>query len=106
VVFRGRLREYIDQYPGEISGPIYWVVHQYDKLKEDFRYWENDIDTINLLNGQSLEFLEHVHRLWDCTSMYFQALAEQEEDRINFFNLVSSHIRHVVNFWHETHDRM
>jgi hypothetical protein len=62
-----------------------WVVDQYDKLKRDFRYWENDLNVINRINGHSLKFLEHVHRLWECTSIYFQAPAEREKDPISFF---------------------
>lgn len=38
VFFRGRSEKYIDQSPGGLSEQIYWVVHHFDKLKEDIPY--------------------------------------------------------------------
>lgn len=106
VVFRGRLVDYIGQHSGELSEQINWVAQQYDKLKERFCAWENDLDAINRINSQNLDFLEDVHRLWDYTTAYFRTLAEREKDRLGFFDLVSCHTQHAVNFWHEAHERM
>jgi len=74
--------------------------------KEIFGIGKTISIVINLINGHSLKFLEHVHRLWECTSIYFQALAEREKDPISFFDLVSCHIKHAVNFRHKMNDRM
>ena len=106
IVFRGRLGEYIEQQPNKVSDHVFWVLHQYDRLKDSFHCWENDLDAVERINCQDMNFLEDVHRLWNRTNLYFQTLGEREKNRIKFFDLVSCHVRHAVNFWHEAHGRI
>ena len=64
------------------------------------------MDAIKSINTQDVIYLDKVHSLWTHTTVYFRELQEQEKPRMTFVALVSTHIRHAVNFWHEAHGRM
>jgi hypothetical protein len=50
-----------------------WVLVQYDKLRQGWSYWEDEVGANRLMNGRDPAFLEQVHDCWDATTEYFSA---------------------------------
>jgi hypothetical protein len=82
-----------------------WVLAQYDRLRQGWSYWEDEVEANRLMNGRDLAFLEQVHDCWDATTEYFQHL-EQRHAGFRYRDLVASHVRHAVHYWADAWARM
>lgn len=100
-IFHERLQQYITERNNNVSAQTQWIQHQYSTLRDSFPEWENEALALSQLNSRPLLFLEQVHTCWDATTDYFLALANPPKGQpsLQYLDLVSSHIRHAVNYW-------
>ncbi|KAL8962019.1 MAG: hypothetical protein Q9183_005217, partial [Haloplaca sp. 2 TL-2023] len=94
IVFRQRLEQNIDGIFRD-SSRASWILEAYDSLHADYDLWENGIDASSPTRPDWPEFFDKVYDLWHELADYFRHLGSDEKDRIDYGDLVASHIKYA-----------
>lgn len=105
VVFRHRLGDYVSKNRGNCSHAT-WVLETYDSLKALHACWENGIDDNN--PSDCIHVLDEIRDAWDHTGLFFCDIRTITGLKAEWLypRLIGCHIKHAVNYWHESHQRI
>lgn len=105
VVFRHRLGDYVSTNPDNCSHAI-WVLETYDSLKALHACWENGID--DNIPSDCIRVLNQIRDAWVHTYSFFRDIRILTGLPTEWFypRLIACHIKHAVNYWHESHQRI
>ncbi|KAL9577539.1 MAG: hypothetical protein Q9212_006301 [Teloschistes hypoglaucus] len=104
VVFRDRLGDYVSKNRGHCPHAT-WVLDTYDSLKALHACWENGIDED--IPHECIGVLDQIRDAWFHTEKFFID-TRISSGLVDWFytRLVGCHIKHAVNYWHESHQRI
>ncbi|KAL8948201.1 MAG: hypothetical protein Q9222_005592 [Ikaeria aurantiellina] len=110
VVFRHRLEEFMNS-PRYTKQPqkympafVQEVKKVYTYLMVKFPQWEDEALANKQMNNRPKDFLDQCHGAWEVCTDYFVDL--EDEDNHFYADLMATHLKHAVNWWHQAWNRM